>query len=191
MPRLTRPAGEPSARVYRPEPTVAFGRLDRLRPGYADALSAADEHGFAVLEREPGGHAAAYHRGSLIIEIEGEGGIDGITERFRREAERIAGALRSLGVDARIGAVANEFCPGDHSVNLAGRQKLAGLAQRVRGRRFTLGASLVVEDPEPVRAVLTDVYRALELPFDPRTVGVPGPPLRAVAAAVRAAYSHP
>jgi lipoate-protein ligase A len=171
-------------RIVRPEPTVAFGRLDRLRPGYADAKRAAERHGYAVLEREPGGHAAAYHDGSLVIEWEGEGGIAGITQRFEIAANGIARALRELGVDARVGPVPGEWCPGSYSVNLAGRAKLAGLAQRVRGARFELGASLVAEDPEPVRAVLVDVYAALELPFDPATLAVPGPPLDAIEAAL-------
>jgi octanoyl-[GcvH]:protein N-octanoyltransferase len=164
-------------RVLRPQPTVAFGRLDRLRPGYEAARQAARDHGFAILEREPGGHAAAYHQGSLVIEWEGEGGIDGITRRFERAAATIAGALATLGVDARLGPVDGEWCPGQYSVNLAGRQKLAGLAQRVRGHRYLVGASLVVEDPEPVRAVLVDVYAALGLELDPATVAVPGPSL--------------
>jgi lipoate-protein ligase A len=171
-------------RVHRPGPTVAFGRLDRLQPGYAEAKAAAERHGFAVLEREPGGHAAAYHEGSLVIEWAGEGGLEGVTERFEAAAEGIAGALRSLGVDARIGPVPGEWCPGEYSVNLAGRVKLAGIAQRVRGRRFELGASLVAENPEPVRAVLVDVYAALGFRFDPETLAVPGPRLDAIEAAL-------
>jgi octanoyl-[GcvH]:protein N-octanoyltransferase len=167
-------------RVHRPEPTVAFGRLDRLRPGYEDAKGQAERHGFAILEREPGGHAAAYHQGSLVIEWEGEGGIDGITARFQAAADHIIGALRSLGVDARQGSVPGEWCPGEWSVSLEGRAKLAGLAQRVRRRHFLLGASLVAADPEPIRAVLTDVYHALDLPFDPGTVAVPGPPIQMI-----------
>ena len=172
-------------RVHRPEPTVAFGRLDTLRPGYDDAVAAARAHGFAPVLREPGGHAVAYHRGSLVVETTGAGGIDGVRERFEHEARRIAAALRGLGVDARVGAVPGEYCAGDYSVNLAGRVKLAGLAQRVRRGRFTLGASIVCEDPEPVRAVLVDVYAALAIAFDPATVGVPGPPIDAVEAALR------
>jgi lipoate-protein ligase A len=171
-------------RVHRPGPTVAFGRLDRLRPGYAAAQRAAERHGFAVLEREPGGHAAAYHGGSLVIEWSGEGGLEGVAQRFEAAANAIALALRELGVDARVGPVPGEWCPGSYSVNLAGTAKLAGLAQRVRGRHFELGASLVAQDPEPVRAVLVDVYAALELPFDPGTLTVPGPPLDAIEAAL-------
>lgn len=175
-------------RLYRPEPTVAFGRLDARRPGFEQARAAAERHGFAPLDREPGGHAVAYHRGSLVLELEGPGGLDGIHRRFEDAATRITAALLSLGVDARIGAVPGEYCAGDFSVNLGGHTKLAGLAQRVRQGRYTLGASIVCEDPEPVRAVLTDVYAALALDFDPVTVGVPGPPIDAVAAALRARW---
>jgi octanoyl-[GcvH]:protein N-octanoyltransferase len=172
-------------RIHRPEPTVAFGRLDRLSPGYAEALQAAQRHGFAVLEREPGGHAAAYHEHSLVLEITGEGGLEQVHQRFERAAATLAAALQSIGVDARLGPVPGEWCPGEYSVNLGGTAKLAGLAQRVRGRTYTLGASLIVENPEPVRAVLTDVYARLGLPFDPRTVAVPGPPIDVVENALR------
>ena len=176
-----------SLRLYRPEPTVAFGRLDGLRPGYEAAVDAARAHGFAPLEREPGGHAVAYHRGSLVLELEGEGGLDGIHARFERTAATMVAALVELGVDARLGSVAGEYCAGDYSVDLAGRAKLVGLAQRVRAGRWFLGASVVCEDPEPVRAVLTDVYAWLELAFDPATVAVPGPPVAEVEAALLSA----
>ena len=52
-------------RVYRPAPTVAFGRLDRLRPGFGAAVAAARRHGFEPVLRAPGGHAVAYHEGCL------------------------------------------------------------------------------------------------------------------------------
>lgn len=178
--------GEPALRVYRPRPTVAFGRLDAQRPGYPRAVEAARAHGFAPVLREPGGHAAAYHRGSLVIERFGPGGIDGVRERFARAADGLVAALRSLGVDARVGPVPGECCPGEFSVSLAGRAKLAGLAQRVKGRAWMLGAELVVEDPEPVRAVLADVYAALGVDFDPATVAVPGPGIDTVERAIRA-----
>lgn len=176
-------------RVVRPEPTVAFGRLDRLRPGYEQAKAAAALHGYAVLEREPGGHAAAYGRGSLVVEEEGEGGLDGIHRRFERAAATMVAALRDLGVDAQLGSVPGEYCPGDYSVNVGGRRKVAGLAQRVRGHRYTLGINLTVDEADQLRAVLTDVYGALGLPFRPESVGEVGRPIEAVERALRQAYS--
>jgi len=179
-------AGPPlSVRVCRPEPTVGFGRLDVRLPGYPAAVEAARAHGFAPEVREPGGHAAAYHRGSLLVEVTGRGGIEGVRRRFEHVSAWIVGALRGLGVDARVGEVPGEYCAGRWSVNLGGRVKLAGLAQRVARGGWTVGAAIVCEDVEPVRAVLVDVYAALGLPFDPATVGVPGPPLEVVERAIR------
>ncbi|MEA2170317.1 MAG: octanoyl-[GcvH]:protein N-octanoyltransferase [Solirubrobacteraceae bacterium] len=181
--------GSAELNIYRPAPTVAFGRLDAQRSGYGAALDAARAHGFAPLLRQPGGHAAAYHEGSLVIELHGAGGIPGIRGRFEEGARLITAALVGLGVDARTGAVPGEYCPGDWSVNLAGRVKLSGLAQRVRRDRYLLGAHIVCADPEPVRAVLVDVYAALAIDFDPATVGVPGPPIDDVEHALREAFS--
>ena len=175
--------------MFRPEPTVAFGRLDRLRPGYERAKAAAEAHGFAILEREPGGHAAAYGRGSLVVELEGEGGLDGIHVRFERAAASLVASLRALGADARLGPIANEYCPGDYSVNIGGRRKIAGLAQRVRGQRYLIGINLTVSEATAVGAVLTDVYAALALPFDPETVGEVGLPIETVKRTLVQAYS--
>lgn len=159
-------------RLYRPAPTVAFGRLDALRPGFEAAAAAARAHGFDPVLRAPGGHAVAYHEGSLgIDEVIGEADpIAGMHDRFARSGERLAGALRTLGVDARVGRVPDEFCPGDFTVNARSAVKLVGTAQRVVRHASLLAASVVVVDPEPVRAVLVDVYRALELDWDPRTL---------------------
>ena len=105
-------AGElpPTLRVYRPAPTVAFGKLDTLRPGYPKALDAARAHGYEPVLRLPGGHAAAYHRDSLALDVVYalEDPVVGTHDRFREEGERLAGALRALGVDARGGEVAGE-----------------------------------------------------------------------------------
>ena len=82
-----------------------------------------------------------------------------------------------------------EYCPGDYSVNVGGRRKVAGLAQRVRGRRYLIGINLTVGDAQPLRAVLTDVYAALGLAFDPATVGEVGKALEDVERALEKAYS--
>ena len=49
-------------------------------------------------------------------------------------AELIAATLRGLGVDARVGEVPGEYCPGAYSVNARGAVKLSGIGQRmIRG----------------------------------------------------------
>ncbi len=155
-------------RVYRPAPAVAFGKLDALRPGYGAAVEAARAHGYEPVLRLPGGHAAAYHSASLAIDVVWalEDPVVGTHDRFAEEGERLAGALRTLGVDARVGEVPGEYCPGAYSVNARGRVKLIGTAQRLVRGAALLGASIVVGDGPGIRAVLDDVYAALELPWD-------------------------
>jgi octanoyl-[GcvH]:protein N-octanoyltransferase len=195
--RVARGEVGPTVRLYRPGPTVAFGRLDSLRPGYAAAVAAARGQGFEPVLRPAGGHAAAYNPLSL--------GIDEVTadpaamvhtrDRFRAVAALLAGALGTLGVDARVGAVAGEYCPGDFSVNARGAVKLVGTAQRVvRGGAF-LGITVVVGDGAAIRGVLEDVNAALALVWDPATAGAvedeaPGTTVDEVERAVLAAYAQ-
>jgi lipoate-protein ligase A len=190
-------AGElPSAlRMYRPAPTVAFGKLDTLRPGYAAAAEAARRHGYEPVLRMPGGHAAAYHHQSLGLDIVTAVAdpVPGTHERFREAGERLAGALSELGVDARVGEVPGEYCPGAYSVNARGKVKLIGTAQRLVRGAALLGATIVVRDGAGVREVLRDVYERLELDFDDSTAGsvaeeVPGVSVNDVERAVLAAY---
>jgi octanoyl-[GcvH]:protein N-octanoyltransferase len=168
-------AGElPSTlRVYRPAPAVAFGKLDTLRPGYEAAVAAARAHGYEPVLRLPGGHAAAYHTQSLALDVVYalDDPILGTHDRFRDEGARLAGALASLSIDARVGEVPGEYCPGAYSVNARGQIKLIGTAQRLVRGGALLGASIVVGDGPSIRAVLTDVYAALEFDWTATTAG--------------------
>jgi hypothetical protein len=74
-------------------------------------------------------------------------------------------------VDARVGEVPGEYCPGEHSVNARGKTKLAGIGQRILLHAAHVGGVIVVGESERVRDVLIPVYRALELDWDPATVG--------------------
>jgi len=186
----------PTLRVYTPGPTLAFGRLDALRPGFAAAAAAARAHGFVPVLRQPGGHAAAYDRGALCLDhVRPErAGIPALQARFAAAADVLAGALRAVGVDARVGEVPGEYCPGAWTVNAGGRIKLVGTAQRVVRGGSLLGAVILVRGGARVRAVLEDVNAALGLDWDPATAGaaeddVPGLTIDAVARAVLGAYA--
>jgi octanoyl-[GcvH]:protein N-octanoyltransferase len=157
-------AGErgPVARVFRPGPTMAFGRLDALTDGYDAARAAARAHGYAPLLRLGGGHAAGYDEGSLLVEVIRPIATiaEGVQERFAWLTELLVETLGHLGVTARVGALPGEYCAGDFSVNAAG-VKLAGTAQRsIRGASLVT-AVLVVEGGARLRAALVDVYDAL------------------------------
>ncbi len=160
-------------RVYRPLPTLAFSGRDCASPGIGVAAEAARSAGFAPVRRGPGGRAAGYHRGSLCLDHVGPDtfGAAQIRPRFALFGELLAGALRDLGVDARVGPVPGEYCPGEFSINDGHGRKLVGTAQRLVRGGWLFGTVILVADPEPVREVLTDVYRALDLEWDPGTVG--------------------
>lgn len=160
-------------RLHRPEPVVAFSKLDRVSPGYDAAVAAAREEGFAAVQRLPGGRAAVFHPGTLsfaLTEPDEQARVR-IQERFRSVAELITAALSAAGLDARIGELPGEYCPGRWSVNAAGRVKVAGIGQRIVSGAVHTGAVIVLEDAGLVRRALVPVYRALELAFDPETAG--------------------
>lgn len=201
-------------RLYRPRPTLAFGQRDTRLAGFEAARDAARAHGFEPVVRKAGGRAAAYHEGTLIVDhIEpAREAMVGHRHRFEVFGALYAGVLQTLGVDARVGEIPGEYCPGEYSVHgvpvgyvagggidgpagttAAGRLKLVGTAQRVVAGAWLFSSVFVVSDAQPVRAVLTDVYGALELPFDPATAGaaddlVPGLTVNAVETALLAMY---
>jgi octanoyl-[GcvH]:protein N-octanoyltransferase len=67
--------------------------------------------------------------------------------------------------------VPGEYCAGKFSVNLGGRVKVAGTAQRMTTSALLFSAVVLVEDPDPVRAMLAEAYPLLGLDWDPHTLG--------------------
>jgi octanoyl-[GcvH]:protein N-octanoyltransferase len=173
MHRVAQGALPETLRLARPAAVVAFAKRDALSPDYARAVAAARAGGFGAILRLAGGRAAVFHEGTLELAhaVPDPDPKPGIHERFEATATLIAGALRALGVDARVGEVPGEYCPGRWSVNAAGARKLAGTGQRVVAGGSHTGAVIVVDGAERVRSVLEPVYRALGLEWDPRTVG--------------------
>lgn len=167
---------EPAVRVWRPHRQVAFGRRDARADGYDEARAVAEERGFPTVEREVGGRAVAY-TGSTVAFARVTPVADarsGLTERYDAATADLLDALDSLGVDARGGEPPDSFCPGTHSVQAdsGGRaRKLAGLAQRVHADAAAVAGVLVVSDHEALASVLDPVYAALDVSFDPETVG--------------------
>lgn len=168
-------AGEmaPTLRIHVPGSLVAFGRADRVTPGYPAAVRAAEAHGFTPVERLAGGRAAVFHDATIAFSLaipEAEPKT-GIHDRFEMVSRLMVDAFDSLGVDARVGEIPGEYCPGQWSVNVGGRVKVMGVGQRLVRRAAHIGGVVVVDDGERIRDVLIPVYRALELDWDPRTAG--------------------
>lgn len=162
---------EPAVRVWAPRRHVAFGRRDARAEGYEAARDAAERRGFPPLERDVGGRAVAY-TGTTLAFVRVDPVADlrkGMAERYDRALGAVSEALADLGVDARAGEPARAFCPGDHSLSADG--KIVGLAQRIGKGAARVGGVLVVDGHEEIAEVLTPVYGALGVPFDPASVG--------------------
>jgi octanoyl-[GcvH]:protein N-octanoyltransferase len=171
-------AGElpPTVRIHRPGNEVAFGRQDVASPGYQAAAEAARAAGFAAVERLAGGRAAVFHHDTIAIAraYDDPQPPKRTYARFEEMADLIADALRGLGVDARVGEIPGEYCPGAYSVNARGAAKLAGIGQRMIRGGAHMGGVVVASGGREVARVLEPVYRALELDWDPATSGSVG-----------------
>jgi lipoate-protein ligase A len=168
-------AGElpPTVRIHRPGREVAFGRQDVANPRYGAAADAARAGGFAAVERLAGGRAAVFHEGTIAIAraYADPQPPKRTYARFEEMAELIAAALKGLGVDARVGEVPGEYCPGAYSVNARGAIKLAGIGQRMIRGGAHMGGVVVANGGDEIAGVLVPVYEALELDWDPATSG--------------------
>jgi octanoyl-[GcvH]:protein N-octanoyltransferase len=151
--------------IYVPQgPTVAFSGRDLRSPGIAEATEVARAAGFEPVVRSPGGRMVAYDSGSVVIDhLDRTTGIRHAgSATFATNAESHVRVLRGLGdIDARVGEVDGEYCPGEYSVNVGGLVKVIGSAQRVTatGSLFSTVVQVVVSDR--VRAVIADVSEAL------------------------------
>jgi octanoyl-[GcvH]:protein N-octanoyltransferase len=168
-------AGElpPTIRIHRPGNEVAFGRQDLASPHYEAAAEAARAAGFAAVERLAGGRAAVFHSGTIAIAraYADPQPPKRTYARFEEMAGLIASALQGLGVDARVGEVPGEYCPGAYSVNARGAVKLSGIGQRMIRGGAHVGGVVVASGGQKVARALEPVYAALELEWDPATSG--------------------
>ena len=183
-------------RVYRPTTAVtAFGRREVRLDGFPAAVRAVRDAGFEPVVRATGGRAVAYTHQALVVDqvSRDQDAAGGLDHRFETFGRMLAESFRDLGVDARMGAVPGEYCPGAHSVNARGVVKLVGTAQRVVRQAWLFSSLVVVGDESRIRPLLTDVYGRLDQDFDGASVGSlsgesPGLELDTVEAALLAAY---
>jgi octanoyl-[GcvH]:protein N-octanoyltransferase len=157
---------------------VGVTRRDTFRPGFADAVRASREEGYPVLVRSSGGGATAAHYGTFGFSIirpttDGEPRRT-IRDRYDEAAALVLGAFSRLDIQAEIGEVRDEFCPGDYSIRVGGWEegaKVVGIAQRITRRATSVGGIVLVEGEEELAHVLERVYTAMRLPFRPESVG--------------------
>src|SRR5919107_92413 len=157
---------------------VGVTRRDTFRPGFSDAVGAAGALGYPVLVRSSGGGATAADLGtfgfSIIRPTDERESNRGIRDRYDEAASFVLGAFSRLGVEAEVGEVREEFCPGDHSIRVGDGEtgmKVVGIAQRITRRATSVGGIVLVEGEHELARVLGRVYGAMHLPFRPESVG--------------------
>jgi lipoate-protein ligase A len=156
---------------------VGVTRRDTFRPGFADAVRAANGEGYPVLVRSSGGGATAADAGTFgfsIIRPAAEEGGRGIPQRYDEAAALVLGAFSRLGLAAEVGEVRDEFCPGDHSVRVGGWKdgmKLCGIAQRVTNRATRRRRYRACGGRGGARAGAREGLRRPRAPFRPASVG--------------------
>lgn len=188
----------PTVRISVPGgPTAAFGRSDVRRPGFGSAAEASRALGFAPIVRGAGGRVAAYTEKTLVIDHvspDSDPGA-GMRDRFRDYGTLLTSVLQEVGVDARVGAVPGEYCPGEYSVNARGVAKLVGTAQRIVRGAWLFSAVVVLGDGPLLRAALPIVHNRLELALRRRSIGsvfeeAPGIDVDTVASTLLRAYDR-
>ncbi|WP_143467231.1 lipoyl protein ligase domain-containing protein [Lentzea kentuckyensis] len=151
--------------IYVPNgPAVAFSGRDLRSPGIAAATRVARAAGFEPVVRSPGGRMVAYDSGAVVIDhLDRTTGIrHSGSATFAANAESHVRVLRGLGdVDARVGEVDGEYCPGEYSINVGGTTKIVGSAQRVTATGSLFSTVVQVAVSDRVRAVITEVSEAL------------------------------
>jgi lipoate-protein ligase A len=156
-------------------PTVAFSARDLRSPGIATAVQIARSAGFACVVRSPGGRMVAYDGGAVIVDHITHHPAAGNTSAatFAENAANHVRVLRSLGdIDAQVGEVEGEYCPGEFSINVAGVAKVLGSAQRVTAAATLFSTVVQVEMSEAVRHLLVAISAALDYPL--RTSSIAG-----------------
>ncbi|MFD1642931.1 lipoyl protein ligase domain-containing protein [Halohasta litorea] len=175
----TAETGIPGVRVWQPHRQVAFGRRDSHAAGYEAARTAAEKRGYHPRERRVGGRAVAYTGRTLAIAhtVPIDDIRRGMCDRYGEASRLLVGVLSELGADVTRGEPEDAYCPGSHSISgVDGGEssgKLAGVAQRVQSGAALVAACLTVAEADvaALQSVLDPVYRALDVPFDPATVG--------------------
>lgn len=162
---------EPAVRVWTPGRQIAFGRRDANESGYEEARRIAENHGFLPLSRSVGGRAVAYTGTTLAFAraIPIDDMRTGLDARYDEATRRVSAALSDLGIETERGEPPESFCPGAHSLSRDG--KIVGIAQRVTSRAALVSGVVIVADREEIAGVLSPVYDALSVPFDPASVG--------------------
>lgn len=157
----------PVLRMYRWRPaTLTLGYAQSVREGVD--LAACRDAGVDVVRRPTGGRAVFHDREVTYAVIAPTGGVfgDSVAESYRVISGALKNALCSFGLPAELvpgqlrGQIGRAVCftaPAQHEL-LVGGCKVAGCAQKRRGRAFLQHGSIPVElDLELLQQLMPEV----------------------------------
>ena len=162
-----------SLHIAQPQSVVAFGRHDSMTEGFGDAVAIALDQGFDPTVRIAGGRAVVFHADVVRFAwtVPSTDPVVEMQSRFVSVASHIVTALASLGIDASVGELAREYCPGAYSVHIDGGGKIMGSGQRLARRAAQVAGMVVVSGADIINTVLTPIYASLGLDMDPAATG--------------------
>lgn len=165
----TEVTGTPVLAVWVPDPAISVGPRDRNTPGYQQLREVARSRSYAVIEREMGGRPVVLNQSTLGFVMTAPSSSTHLRTRYQTVQQGIIEALHAVDVSAIPGEPPHSFCPGNHGVQANG--KLAGFAQRVSASVTAVGGIVILEAHEEIAQLLAEIYEALDLQFDPESVG--------------------
>jgi lipoate-protein ligase A len=160
-------------RIYLPPKVIAFGAQDIASEGFNSAKFASRSKGFESIRRIVGGRAIAMSESTIAFSLiqKSDNPRSGIIPRFIAISNSLRAVLKNLGIDANIGKVDGEYCPGDFSVNARHMKKIIGIGQRIASRATYIGGVIVLENHMLIKDILSNIYSHLAIEWDPDTVG--------------------
>jgi octanoyl-[GcvH]:protein N-octanoyltransferase len=159
-------------RIYRPAPTVAFSSSEKRLPGFQEAVAEARAFGFEPVIRPAGGRMVALDESWLVMDIIWPEQVRGDNRKVYLDVgAKLVKMLTDLGIQAQLGPVPLEYCPGDYSINARNQVKIFGTAQRVmRGARL-FSACIPFDISFNVLELFNRVNKQLGLEWFPGTLG--------------------
>ena len=160
-------------RLYEGHTQVAFGPSDIRKPGYQLAVQEAKKKKFFVVNRLTGGHAVTFHDGILAFAFmfHDREARSKMHYYFNFVSSILQDALGSLGFACNVGELTGEYCPGQYSINIENKIKIAGIAQRIVANAVYVGGFIAVSNADLIKEILVPVYSHLEIDWNPNTVG--------------------
>jgi lipoate-protein ligase A len=160
-------------RFFEPKNLVAFSLRDSKKDGFKNAVITTFQNSFDPVLRLSGGKAALFHWGTIgyAWTIPDDNPKANVCERFEEISLRVKDTFSSMGIDAHIGEINGEYCPGKYSVNARRKSKIMGVGQRLAKYASHIGGVINITNSKLTQTILTKIYKDLDYEWIPTTVG--------------------